>query len=159
MCDTPALRNVVRKQFREFLRSLPCNGVPPSAEGNKKLIILIKGKIPVHHGTESHRCKPGQLHAVFCFHIFHQIPVAALKSAPHIPDIISPDVILVFILPLIAARSDRRLICIDKHSLDPGGSQLDPEYGLTCCDCFPNLFFSAHSPLLLILLLKQINLL
>ena len=99
MSYAPSLRNMISKEFCKFLRSLLCYCVSPGSKRNKKLSVLIKCHISMHHCRKSHGSDLLKFLSVFALNICGKIFVTVPKSFPDIVKSISPDSVFQSVLP------------------------------------------------------------
>src|SRR4026207_368631 len=93
----------------------------------------------MHHGAESHRADSLQRNTVFFRNFFAEILIAFLQASPHIFEAVCPDAVLVPILPLMAARRERRMILTDQHRLDTSGTEFDAKHSSSTFNCSLNI--------------------
>ncbi len=139
--NAPSLRNIVV----EFRRQSGCgflrDGISPCPEGNEEIIILIKGKIAMHHGGKSDGTDLCDLRIILLFHIPYQILITLAKTLPHIRKVIGPDSVYQLVFPFIASGCQRRPCLVNQHCLDPGRAKLNTK------NCLPlhNYLFCFHT--------------
>ena len=103
MAQAPALGHVEGEGVCQLFRRLGGHGVPPGAEGNKKIHASVKREIAVHHCADADAGELCELHAAGGFHVLFQIGVAGLESFADRVLAVGPDAVPVFVFPFVAS--------------------------------------------------------
>ena len=139
MCNTPSLRNVIVKQFHQFLACFSGNIVSPCTEWYKKFSFFVKRHIAMHHGADTECTYRFQFYVIFCLYIFCHVLIAVLNTCPDIIQTVCPDTIFIAVLPLVCAGCDRLVFVIYKYRFDSGRTKFNPKCCFVCenrCFCF-----------------------
>ena len=128
MSDAPSLGNVEAEEFSQLGCRLTGYGVPPGAERNQKVSVLIKGEIAVHHSADAEGTDLLQVLPEFFLYVSREICVACVHALMDLIHGIGPDPVHQLVFPVIASGGYRQMILIHQYRLDPCGSELDPDY-------------------------------
>ena len=135
--NAPSLRDIKAEHFCQFVRSLLCHGISPSAEGYQQFILFIEYHVAVHHGTESHGPQFCDDSTIFFFYILCHLGIAVLQSRPDILQGVCPDIMFQTVFPVVAAGRDGRVIFPNEHCFDTGGAEFDTQH---CLSAFNHIF-------------------
>ena len=145
MRNAPSLRNVIAKQFCQFLTCFLCDRISPGSKRHQKLIFCIKCHITMHHTAESDRTDRFYLYIIFFFYISDQIRITALQSFPDSIQTVGPDMIYKLILPIIITDRNDLILFICENCLDSGRAKLNTKSCFTISDFFlRNLTVQSH---------------
>ena len=143
MCHAPALRDIKRKQFRQFFCRILCHRISPCTERYQKFIVFIKCHVSMHHTTETHGSKLCQCLAIFFLYILFQSRITVLQSFPDILQTVGPNLIFKAVLPAVTAGCDWIALRIYQNCFNPGGAKFHTKYCLSGSDHLCN-FFTFH---------------
>ena len=150
MRNTPSQWYVVPEQIYQHFRSLSCIAVSPCLEWCKKLSFFVKCHISVHHGTESDRSEFFNCYSVLFLYIFCHVTVTVLKTCPDIIQRVSPQSVLVTVLPCVASGCNWIVLLIDQYRFDSCRTEFDSQkrfsalndfFYVTHCTLPPNIIF------------------
>ena len=146
MGNAPSLRNIIIKQFGQFLCSFPCNGISPGSKWHQQFSCFIKCHISVHHGTDTHRADLCKSHSILLFYICCQILIAGTQAFPDILQGIGPDPVFQAVFPLVTSLCNRGGGTVNQYRLDPGRTKLDPQRCSPVCYVISYFFYTVtHS--------------
>ena len=106
MGKAPALRHVEGKCLGKLFSSFARNRIPPGAERNKQIHIRVKGKITMHHCTDTDCGKPAGNNPVFFLNIPFQISVAGTKAVQDGILTVCPNTVYKIVFPFMASGSN-----------------------------------------------------
>ena len=129
MSYTPALGDIVLKQFRQLTGCFSCNGISPGSEFCQLASIFIKHQIAVHHGRKTHGFEFLKGDSICLSDFFFEICIAGLKSGPDKIKTVGPDAVFELIFPAKTALGNGMMLFINKNCLDSCGAKLNTEYG------------------------------
>ena len=116
MCDTPSQRNIILEQIYQHFGSFSCIAVSPCLEWCKKLSFFVK-----------------------C-----HVTVTVLKTCPDIIQRVSPQSVLVTVLPCVASGCNWIVLLIDQYCFNSCRTEFDSKI---CFSAFNDLFYIAHCTL------------
>ena len=123
MSDAPSLRDSRIECFCKSCSCYLCNGVSPCSEGGKKVVILVKCKVAVHHTGDTDSAKLGKLFAVLSFKILAHLGVAILKTADDIVHGVCPDAVNVAVFPCVSAGCDYVSFLVKQNCFNSCGAE------------------------------------
>ena len=100
MCDAPTLWDIETQKFCKLSCRLSCHGIAPCSERHKKLVILIKSHITVHHSRNAHCAVCFRINAILCLYVFCKVFIAGLYAPMDIIKRICPTAVLKAVFPL-----------------------------------------------------------
>ena len=118
MGDTPALRNRVLKKLCQLLRSRSRNVIAPCTEGRQQFSRFIKGHITMHHRADANGSDGRKRNLILLLDISGKVAVAGLQPRPDILQTVCPDVVLIPVLPIMAAAGQGNTLIIRQNRLD-----------------------------------------
>ena len=80
MCNGPSLRNIELEKGSQFCCCRSGDRVSPGTERNKKIHLVVKSEIAMHHGAHAHGADFLEFDAVLCEDISFQFEIAVLQS-------------------------------------------------------------------------------
>ena len=128
--NRPTERNVIDKEFGEFLCGLGGVGVAPGAEGNKDLVFAVERHITVHHCGDADGCEVFDFYAVLFLDVGAEVLVTILQTLPNQVYAVCPEAVNLLVFPAERALGDRIVFVVDEDGLYAGGAKLDTEDGL-----------------------------
>ena len=136
--NAPSLGHIVPENPSQLLRSRPCDGIPPCAEGNQELPILIKRHVTVHHGGKTDGTNGGKGHAVRFLHVGRHLRITVPDTIPYVIQGIGPDMVHIQVFPVMASGGNGGMVLPDEHCLNPGGTQFNSQRRIPFFNSFLN---------------------
>ena len=115
---TPALGNIEPKQLGQFRCRLSGDGVLPGAERNQQIPILVKSKITVHHGRNTHGANKLPL---------RNTAQSRFQADPNLIQRIGPDAVFIGTFPGIISGRNRSMGIVNRHRLNTCRAKFDAQ--------------------------------